>query len=96
MKSILATMSAAILAATLAAGAAYAQDKPVATKKTEKGHGAAEIQKDIADHRAMADAHLAAAKCLEGGKGEKECHTQLTKDCKGLGIGKLCGMKHKH
>jgi hypothetical protein len=49
-----------------------------------------------ADHRAMADAHLNAAKCLEAGKTEKECHEQLAKDCKGLGIGKYCGLKHKH
>ena len=54
------------------------------------------MKKDIADHRAMADAHLNAAKCLESGKPEKECHAQLAKDCKGLGIGKYCGMKHKH
>lgn len=49
-----------------------------------------------ADHRAMAEAHLNAAKCLESGKAEKECHEQLAKDCKGLGIGTFCGMKHKH
>lgn len=64
--------------------------------KKEKAHGAAEVKKDIADHRAMADAHLNAAKCLEAGKGEKECLAQLAKDCKGLGIGKYCGMKHRH
>ncbi len=80
-------------AAFLIATPALAQDK---AKKGEKPHTASEVQKDILDHRAMADAHLAAAKCLEGGKGEKECHAQLAKDCKGLGIGKLCGMKHKH
>jgi len=44
----------------------------------------------------MAEAHLNAAKCLEGGKSEKECHAQLAKDCKGLAIGKYCGMKHRH
>jgi hypothetical protein len=65
-------------------------------KKGEKPHSAAEIKKDIADHRAMAEAHLSAAKCLEGGKSEKECHAQLAKDCKGLAIGKYCGMKHRH
>jgi hypothetical protein len=74
-------------------GFAYAQDK---TKKGDGGHTAAQIQKDIGDHRAMADAHSAAAKCLEEGKGIKVCHGQLVKDCKGLGIGSLCGMKHKH
>lgn len=79
-----------VLAVLLSAGIVYAQSK------TDGKHGAAEIQKDVLDHRAMADAHLAAAKCLEQGKGEKVCHGQLAKDCKGLGIGTLCGMKHKH
>lgn len=50
----------------------------------------------VADHRVMAEAHLNAAKCLETGGAEKDCHAQLVKDCKGLGIGKFCGMKHKH
>ncbi len=44
----------------------------------------------------MAAAHEAAAKCLEAGKGEKTCLEQLRKDCKGVGIGKYCGMKHHH
>jgi len=61
-----------------------------------KGHGAEEVRKDIANHRALAEAHLNAAKCLESGKSEKACQEQLSKDCKGLGIGKYCGMKHKH
>ena len=85
-----------IVLLALASGLALpvmAQDK---AKKGEKPHTAAEVQKDIQDHLAMADAHTTAAKCLQGGKSEKECHAQLTKDCKGLGIGKLCGMKHKH
>lgn len=89
MKSLMVVL----VSMALGAGVAYAQDK---TKKAEKGHSAAEVQKDIADHLAMADAHTAAAKCLQSGKGEKACHEQLAKDCKGLGIGKLCGMKHKH
>jgi hypothetical protein len=65
-------------------------------KKKEKPHSADEVKKDIADHRVMADAHLNAAKCFESGKSDKECHGQLAKDCKGLAIGKYCGMKHKH
>ena len=67
-----------------------------AARKKEMPHGAEEVKKDIADHRAMADAHLNAAKCFEAGKSEKACHGQLAKDCKGLGIGKYCGMKHRH
>jgi hypothetical protein len=61
-------------------------------KKDDPAH----VKQDILDHRAMADAHLNAAKCLESGKPEKECLAQLAKDCKGLGIGKYCGMKHRH
>jgi hypothetical protein len=44
----------------------------------------------------MARAHEDAAKCLESGKAEKECHAKLQEDCKGLGIGKYCGMRHTH
>jgi hypothetical protein len=59
-------------------------------------HGSKEEQADAKRHRAMAAAHEAAAKCLEAGKGEKACLEQLRKDCKGVGIGKYCGMKHQH
>jgi hypothetical protein len=77
----------AILAAGLVAlPAALAQDK----KETDA------VKKDIAAHRQLAAVHEAAAKCLEAGKSEKECHEQLQKDCKGVGIGKYCGMRHKH
>ncbi len=42
----------------------------------------------------MAAAHEAAAKCLEGGKGEAVCMKELQAACKNLAIGKYCGMKH--
>jgi hypothetical protein len=86
-----ARLAAAAIAVTLAFPAVAQQGK-----KKEKPHSADEIRQDIADHRAMADAHLNAARCLESGMSEKECHAQLAKDCKGLGIGKYCGMKHRH
>ena len=54
------------------------------------------VKKDIAAHRQLAAVHENAAKCLEAGKSEKECHEQLQKDCKGVGIGKYCGLRHKH
>jgi uncharacterized protein YgiB involved in biofilm formation len=82
--------TAAVLAAGLmAAPAVFAAEKD---KKDDPKH----VKEGIADHRAMAEAHFNAAKCLESGRPEKECHAQLAKDCKGLGIGKYCGMKHKH
>jgi hypothetical protein len=59
-------------------------------------HGDRERREDARRHRALAAVHEAAAKCLEAGKSEKHCLEQLRKDCKGLGIGKYCGMKHGH
>lgn len=68
---------------------AFAQDKP-------KQPSPEAIKRDIADHRALAQVHENAARCLEAGKSEKECHDQLAKACKGIGIGKYCGMRHRH
>jgi hypothetical protein len=75
-----------VAAAVALSGTAFAQAK----------HGSKEEQEDAKRHRTMAVAHEAAAKCLEEGKGEKACLEQLRKDCKGVGIGKYCGMKHQH
>lgn len=54
------------------------------------------IKKDITRHRAMAAAHEAAARCLESGKSHEVCEKELRAACKGLAIGKYCGMKHEH
>lgn len=59
-------------------------------------HSKKQLAEDIMDHRTMADAHRKAADCLEAGKPEKECRAQLAKDCKGVGIGRGCGMKDRH
>lgn len=59
-------------------------------------HSDKELQEDIQRHRAMASAHEGAAKCLEAKKDEKVCMAELQKACKGLAIGKYCGMKHVH
>lgn len=75
---------AAILFSLLSAGTALAQ------------HSAEETRQDIQRHRGMAAAHEAAAKCLEAGKGEKVCYAELAAACKGLAIGKYCGMRHAH
>ena len=79
-------MRITLLACLALSGAALAQSK----------HGSKEEQEDAKRHRTMATAHEAAAKCLEAGKGEKLCLEQLRKACKGVGIGKYCGMKHQH
>lgn len=59
-------------------------------------HGEKELREDARRHRALAALHEAAARCLESGKPEKECLERLRQDCKGLGIGKYCGMRHRH
>ncbi|MDB5895387.1 MAG: hypothetical protein JWQ88_2918 [Rhodoferax sp.] len=55
-----------------------------------------DTKEDIARHRAMAAAHESAAKCRESGKAEELCLKELQAACKGLAIGKYCGMKHEH
>lgn len=59
-------------------------------------HSDQETKQDIQRHRAIAAAHEAAAKCLESGKKEDVCTRELQTACKGLAIGKYCGMKHEH
>jgi hypothetical protein len=71
----------------LSATAALAQQAPVLSDH---------VKKDIERHRAMAAAHEAAARCLESGKGEDACVKELQAACKGLAIGKHCGMRHVH
>lgn len=59
-------------------------------------HSDKERKEDITRHRAMAKAHADAAMCLESGKKEDVCDKALQASCKGLAIGKSCGMKHAH
>ena len=80
------------LAVLCVAGAALAQTKPADTVAAMT----AEAKKDVVRHRAMAAAHEAAAKCLETGKAEEVCHKELQASCKGLAIGRYCGMRHEH
>lgn len=55
-----------------------------------------EKKEDIQRHRAMAVAHESTAKCLESGKKEDLCVKELQAACKGLAVGKYCGLKHVH
>jgi hypothetical protein len=64
--------------------------------QSDPAHGEKERQQDAARHRALAALHEAAARCIDAGTPVKECHEQLRKDCRGLGIGRYCGMRHKH
>ncbi len=59
-------------------------------------HSDQEMAEDVARHRAMAVAHEGMAKCLEAKRGEKACMAELQTACKGLAIGKYCGLRHAH
>lgn len=63
---------------------------------TAAPHSDKETKEDIARHRAMSAAHEGAAKCLESGKKADVCEKELQAACKGLALGKYCGMKHAH
>lgn len=76
----------AVLALVLSAGVSAAQAQ----------HSDKETKEDVARHRAMAAAHEGAAKCLESGKKADVCEKELQASCKGLAVGKYCGMKHAH
>lgn len=54
------------------------------------------VKADIERHLAIAAAHEAAARCLAAGRPEADCVKALQASCKGLAIGKYCGMKHGH
>ena len=49
---------------------------------------------DIAKHEKISAAHAEAAKCLRAGKPHEVCEAALSQACKGVAIGKFCGMKH--
>lgn len=66
------------------------------TPALAQSHSDKELKQDVQRHRAMAAAHEAAAKCLESGKNADQCQKDLQAACKGLAIGKYCGMKHEH
>lgn len=93
-----------ILAAVFLAAAAQAHDHDHDHAKTPadaKAQGAsaplgAHARADMERHRAMAKAHEAAAQCLAAGRDHEQCQKQLQADCKGLALGKFCGMRHAH
>ena len=82
LPKLLSATAAVVLCATFSVAHAQESDK--------------ERKEDIQRHRAMAVAHEAAAKCLESGKKEDVCGKELQAACKGLAVGKYCGLKHVH
>lgn len=86
-------------AALVLASAGSAMAQPAAAPAAQALPAAklsAHVKSDVARHRAMALAHEGAARCLESGKAESDCLKELQAACKGLAIGKYCGMRHEH
>jgi hypothetical protein len=71
-----------------------AQMAPAAPKPGSRAAEDAHRQDDIAKHRQMARAHEDAAKCLESGEKESVCQERLQAACKGIAVGRYCGMRH--
>ncbi len=96
MMRMLTTALTAVLAggALLAvpASAQTAPGKPPAAKSADDAHR----RDDIAKHRQMARAHEEAARCLESGEKESVCQERLRQACKGIAVGRYCGMRHAH
>lgn len=82
------------LLAGLCAPASFAQ--PAKAPASPPPKPSPHVQQDIERHRAMALAHENAARCLEAGTPETACQERLRNECKGLAIGKYCGMRHEH
>jgi hypothetical protein len=85
------TFAVVLLAVSLLSPLAQAQSTPPAKVELD-----AHAKKDIQRHRAMAKAHEDAARCLESGTPEAACQKTLLAACRGLAIGKYCGLKHEH
>lgn len=99
MKLEVNNLSFALMLSLLAAPAlSMAQPAPATkSKATAASAGDAKHRKeDIAKHRQIARAHDEAAKCLEGSEKESVCHSRLQQACKGIAVGKYCGMRHAH
>jgi hypothetical protein len=79
-------------------GAALAAQQPAPAAKQAPRSAAEEAHRkeDIAKHRQMARAHEEAARCLEGGEKESVCQQRLGEACKGIAVGKFCGLRHGH
>lgn len=100
-RTVRARLSAALVAALalglLASGAAaQTATKPAPAPAGSKAAADSHRRDDIARHRAIAAAHETAARCLEAGQPESDCHAALRKACEGLAVGRYCGMKHSH
>ncbi|MCX8004981.1 MAG: hypothetical protein N2688_08500 [Burkholderiaceae bacterium] len=80
----------------LTSAVAAAQTAAPGREKGDRAAAEAHRRADIARHRQMARAHEDAARCLEAGEKEAVCHERLREACKGIAVGRYCGMRHEH
>lgn len=101
MKSLICAAAAALLLSAPAWAHDPASDKADSHPHTHAPAAAtskldAHTREDVERHRGMARAHEQAAQCLEQGSPYDTCQKQLQTSCKGLALGKNCGMRHSH
>ena len=92
-------MKAIWIVLLLVSASAFAQSNTPASKSSAPSalpKGDVHRNEDVARHRQMAKAHEEAARCLEVGTAEKQCHERLREACKGIAVGQYCGMRHAH
>lgn len=85
-------MAPAVSAQTGAATPKFAPTAPAPRPAANDAHRRDDIEK----HRQIARAHEAAARCLESGEKEAVCQQRLRDACKGIAVGRFCGMRHAH
>lgn len=86
----------ALLAALACSAALAQQPAPAARQAPRSAAEEAHRKEDIAKHRQMARAHEDAARCLEGSEKESVCQERLREACKGIAVGRACGLRHSH
>lgn len=101
MRHLLATAITALLIATptWAHDTGHAHDHAHDHSPAAAAHAPAldaHTQEDIARHQGMAKAHQQAAQCLAQGRKHDDCTQELRTNCKGLALGKSCGLRHAH
>ncbi len=92
MKQAMVAMLAALACSTVLAQQPAPAGKQAPRSAAEEAHR----KEDIAKHRQMARAHEDAARCLEGGEKEAVCQERLREACKGIAVGRVCGLRHAH
>jgi hypothetical protein len=94
------SLALGLVLAVATASPAWAQAPGAATdgksQAAAKSRDDAHRREDIARHRQMARAHEDAARCLEAGEKESVCQERLREACKGIAVGRYCGMRHAH